>query len=307
MPQLRHRREPVAFHSCGATLRGLLYRPEPAPETSAAVVMAHGFSATIGMVAENYAEAIADAGFTVVLYDHRGFGASGGEPRHEINPWVQARGYRDAVTFASSLPGVDPSRIALWGDSLSAAEALVVAAVDGRVAAVIAQVPATGSHSAPSDSDARLFRLLRDTLAHGDVDGGRADRVGPMAVVSADQLSEPSLLKPIEAYRWFMEYGGRVGARWKNEATRVVTDTPVQFHAGIAAPHVHCPVLMHIAPADEMEAADPVVAHEVAAAIAGPTEVIEIDGGHFGLLYAPSGCFDYASNAQTAFLARIFG
>ena len=48
--------------------------------------MAYGFSATItGMVADNYAEAFYDAGFAVLLYAHRNFGISGGEPRQEIN------------------------------------------------------------------------------------------------------------------------------------------------------------------------------------------------------------------------------
>ena len=60
--------------------------------------MAHGTSATIGMVADQYAEAFHDAGLTVLPYDHRGFGASGGEPRLKINPWLQAQGYRDALT-----------------------------------------------------------------------------------------------------------------------------------------------------------------------------------------------------------------
>jgi len=50
----------------------------------------------------------------VLLYDHRNFCASGGEPRNQINPWLQARGYRDAITYAATAPGVDGDRIALW-------------------------------------------------------------------------------------------------------------------------------------------------------------------------------------------------
>ena len=60
--------------------------------------MAHGTSATIGMVADQYAEAFHDARLSVLLYDHRGFGASDGEPRLEINPWLQAQGYRDGLS-----------------------------------------------------------------------------------------------------------------------------------------------------------------------------------------------------------------
>lgn len=101
----------------------------------------------------------ADAGIAAMLYDHRNFGRSDGAPRQEINAWVQARGYRDAMTFAATLPGVDRSRIVLWGDSFSGAVVLVVAGVDDRVAAVVAQVPAMGRAAAPPDPDGRLLPL----------------------------------------------------------------------------------------------------------------------------------------------------
>src|SRR5579864_7942016 len=107
----------VEFSSLGATLRGWLFRPNvmPAP----AVVMAHGFSATRAMTTDKYAEAFCSAGFAVLLYDHRGFGAIGGDPRLEVNPWTQTRGYIDALDFISGLDGIDATRIAIWGDSFS--------------------------------------------------------------------------------------------------------------------------------------------------------------------------------------------
>jgi uncharacterized protein len=36
------------------------------------------------------AEAFAEAGFVVLLHDYRGFGDSGGEPRHDIRSWQRA-------------------------------------------------------------------------------------------------------------------------------------------------------------------------------------------------------------------------
>ncbi len=296
--------EPVEFPSQGATLRGRLYRPST-PGTVPVVVMAHGTSATIPMTADRYAEVFRMAGLAVLLYDHRNFGISGGEPRLEINPWIQARGYRDAMTFLQSVSGIDRKAIAIWGDSYSAAEAMVVGAVDGRAAAVIAQVPAIGQDPPPPDPDDSLFAALCDTLLEGPVEGAVEDTTGPLPVVSADQLGTPSLLRPIQAYRWFIEYGGRHGSGWENRVTRVLPRTPCPFHAGIAAPHLTCPLLMMTSPEDEMPGADPQVARAAFDTVSGPKELVEIDGGHFGLLHHPSEIFERASAAQSDFLFRI--
>jgi hypothetical protein len=293
----------VEFESEGAVLRGRLY-PAPGGRPAPILVMGHGFSATITMTADRYADVFQQSGLAVLLYDHRNFGASDGEPRQAINPWLQARGYRDALSFAGKLPGVDRGAMGLWGDSQSAAVALVVAGVDERVAAVVAQVPATGREPAPADPDGTLYEALRDTLLHGEITGGPEDSLGPLPVVSSDQIHGPSLLQPIQAYRWFIEYGGRFGTGWENRATRVTPKTAAPFHAGLSARHIRCPVLMQISPVDEMAGADPAVAQGVFAAMQGPKELVEIDGGHFGLLHHPSQWFDDASDAQRDFLVR---
>ena len=266
--------------------------------------MAHGTSATISMTADRYAEVFQESGFAVLLYDHRNFGGSGGQPRQEINPWVQALGYCDAMTYIESVPGIDRDAIAIWGDSYSAAEVIVVGAVDERPAAVVAQIPAIGARPAPPDQGGALFAALCDTLGDGSVSGGPADTIGPLPVVSADQLHTPSLLTPIQAFRWFIEYGGRHGTGWENRVTRVLPPTPCPFHAGIAGPYLLHPLLMLIAPEDEMPGANPEVSRAVYNSVPGPKQLLEIDGGHFGLLHHPSDLFDRASRAQSEFLLR---
>src|SRR3990172_9055660 len=67
------------------------------------ISVAVGTSATIPMVTDRYTEVFAEAGVSALLYDHRNLGISGGEPRREINSWVQSRGFRDAVNFAATL------------------------------------------------------------------------------------------------------------------------------------------------------------------------------------------------------------
>jgi len=267
--------------------------------------MAHGFSATInGMVADRYAETFYAAGFAVLLYDHRNFGISDGEPRQQINTWIQARGYRDAISFVHGLSEIDPLRVAIWGDSISAGQAIVVTAIDSRVKAVVAQVPGCGSEPPPPDADGAMFAAIRETLLNGNVSASPEMTTGPLPVVSFDQRGTPSLLTPISAYRWFIEYGGRHGTHWLNWATRAQPKTPVPYSPGICARHLKVPALFVIASEDEMPAANPKVSRLAYQVTPEPKELLEINGGHFGLLHYPSELFDQVSAAQRDFLIR---
>lgn len=295
----------VEFPSEGATLRGRLYSRSNLPGPSPVVVMAHGFSATInGMVANHYAEVFCDAGFAVLLYDHRNFGISDGEPRQQINEWIQARGYRDAINFVTTLPEIDATRIALWGDSMSGAEVIVVGALDPRVKAIVAQVPACGDEPPPPDPDGSLFASIRETFLNGDVSGTPQTTMGPLPVVSSDQRSLPSMLTPLTAFRWFIEYGGRYGTKWENWATFVAPATPAPFHPVLCAPHIKAHVLMMVAQEDEMPGANSLISRMAFDIAPHPKELVEIDGGHFGLLHHPSPLFDQASSVQRDFLTR---
>lgn len=293
--------ETVEFPSEGAVLRGRLYLPRdraPVP----CIVMAHGTSATIQMVADDYARAFLGADMGVLLYDHRNFGDSGGEPRQEINPWIQARGYRDAVAYLRTRPQIDHSRLALWGDSYSATQVLVVGALLDGLAAVVAQIPACGSELPGMEPSDEVFAALKATFEIGDVAGTAETTTKAMPVVSCDQLYAPSLLKPIQAYRWFIEYGGRHGSGWENRATRVVPSTPVPFSPYLTAPYLRAPTLMMVGRNDEMAGCNRTVQEAVFERISAPKSFLEIEGGHFGLLWSPGPHFDQAAAQQTKFL-----
>ena len=70
----------------------------------ATIVMAHGFSAVKEMYLDRFAEVFAAAGLAALVFDNRNFGASDGVPRQEIDPWRQIADYRDAISFALTLP-----------------------------------------------------------------------------------------------------------------------------------------------------------------------------------------------------------
>ncbi len=295
--------QPVEFTSQGATLRGRLYAPKNGAKRSPTVIMAHGFSATIrGMVADRFAEVFYDAGLTVLLYEHRNFGISDGKPRQEVNRWVQARGYLDALDFLSK--NRDPGPIALWGDSASAAEAMVAATMDSRVKAVVAQVPACGNTPPPDDSDGTKFAALKERFLHGDVSTSPDKVVGPLPVVSSDQLKNPSLLEPLTAFRWFIEYGGRYDTLWENWATVGGPKFPVPLHPALCTPHLKADLLMMVAQRDEMPGANSDISQIVFERAAGPKEMVAIEGGHFGLLYHPGPIFDSASGKQRVWLEK---
>jgi hypothetical protein len=298
------RRIAVEFESEGAVLRGFLYEAVKGEPPFPIVVMTHGTSATIPMVTDRYAEVFAEAGVSALLYDHRNLGMSGGEPRQEINPWVQSRGYRDAVTFASTIEGHDPERIGVWGDSYSAGQVFLVAACDTRIKVVVSQCPVFGAKPPDVDPTPGVFAAIGETFESGDVSGGPGDTTGPIPVVSSDQLGTPSLLQPIQAFRWFIEYGARHGSGWQNQATRVIPSNTAPFSPYLCAPYVTVPSLMMVAPADEMVHANPEVSQRAFDLLPGEKDWYDIDGGHFGLLYHPSDLFNEASTVQAAYLTR---
>ena len=294
----------VEFPSQGAMLRGLLFLPELQAKKPPLVIMSHGTTATITMVTDKYAESFCRAGMAVLLYDHRNFGRSEGEPRQEINPWVQCREYLDAVKFAGNLKVVDSERIALWGDSYTGGQVIVVGAVEQRVKVIVAQCPVIGAEPLQIEPNKENFGIFKEILLHGDLRGTAETTIGPMPVVSSDQAGTPSLLKPFQAFRWFIDYGGRAGTRWINTVTRVLPTTPVPFHPALCAPFLNAPTLLMVAPEDEMVHANYSVTRQAFELIPGRKQWFDIAGGHFGLLYYPSDLFDEASRVQTEFLKK---
>lgn len=299
-------REDVEFPGFGGvTLRGWLYLPELAPaEPGPAVVMAHGFSATRHMGLEGFAEVFCEAGFAVLVYDHRCLGDSEGEPRQLINPWAQARDYRYALGWLADHPAVDPGRIAIWGSSFSGGEVLVVGAIDERVKAVVANVPFAGL-SADTDQATRegRFPALRSAL-EDESGAGPADSdeppIGPMAVIrpTGGDPQAPAFLPQPESTTWFEAAGGS-GSGWQNSFTLQGLTGERSFNPSDAVRFIAPkPLLMVVAADDRVAPAELALAAFEAAGEPKQLEVIE--GDHF----APytGGAFERAAQVMREFL-----
>ena len=132
----------------GIELSAWLFVPDQQAARLPAITMAHGYAGTKYHGIEPMAEAFAEAGFVVLVHDHRGFGDSGGEPRQDLNPWQQITDWRRAISYLQDRPEVDENRVGLWGTSFAGGHAIVLGATDRRVKAVVAQVPTIDGYTA---------------------------------------------------------------------------------------------------------------------------------------------------------------
>src|ERR1700738_4355877 len=116
----------------GVTLRGWLFVPGakgPAP----AITMAHGYAGVKEHGLERFARAFTEAGYVVLVHDHRNFGSSEGPIRHDLGPWRRIAYWRRALSLLESLLEVDADRIGVWGTSYAGGHVLVLAATDRRI------------------------------------------------------------------------------------------------------------------------------------------------------------------------------
>jgi fermentation-respiration switch protein FrsA (DUF1100 family) len=87
-------------------------------------------------VAGQYAERIAKDGYVTLVLDHRHFGESEGEPRQHEDPAKKLEDFKSAISFISSLKGIDRERIGACGISMGGGYMLQLAAFDRRIKSV---------------------------------------------------------------------------------------------------------------------------------------------------------------------------
>jgi pimeloyl-ACP methyl ester carboxylesterase len=244
------------------------------------VVMAHGFGGTKDSGLLPFAEAMADAGLDVLLFDYRGFGESTGEPRQLAWPPRHREDYRAAVEFARGLEGVDPGRIVLWGTSWAGGHVVYVAAADPRIAAVISQSPdldglqtlrQIGRHATPAHQLKLTWLGLQDALrmvrGREPLMIGTVGRPGEMAGMTTED-SEPGMR-------------AIAGPTWRNEVTARALFAEWTNRAITRMDKLRCPILVQIADRDAV--APPAAARAAAWRAKGRVEVREYPCEHFDI------------------------
>jgi pimeloyl-ACP methyl ester carboxylesterase len=290
-------RKPVRFVS-GDTECAAWHYPG---SNGSCVIMAPGGGVTKEPGTDPFARRFHQAGFTVLAFDYRRLGGSGGQPRQVLRIGEQLADWQAAIRFAATLPGVDPSRLAVWGFSLSGGHVFSVAARNPRLAAAIAQTPladgpAATRQAARHQKPLALLRLTGRGLldALGGLVGRRpllvplAGEPGTVAMLTTpDGLDGNRALNPDNRYAHWQQ---AVAAR---SALRVGFYRP-----GRQAPRARCPLLVLVCDQDQSVLAGPAAR---AARRAPRGELVRMPGGHYGPFLDGH---EQAVEAELSFLRR---
>jgi pimeloyl-ACP methyl ester carboxylesterase len=244
------------------------------------VIMAGGFAVTKEPGTDRFARRFHKAGFSVLAFDYRRIGESGGQPRQVLPIKDQLADWQAAISYAATLPRVDPGKLAIWGFSASGGHIFRVAAGNPGLAAAIAQTPNADGLAASRTitRHQRPLAMLRFT-GRGILDTlgelvGRAPLlvplVGPPGTVA--MLSTPDALQSDQALQrdQYPDWSQTVAAR---SALRLGFYRP-----GRQAARVRIPLLVLVCEQDQSAPAEPAVR---AARRAPRAELVRLPGGHY--------------------------
>ena len=137
-------------------LYGVLYKPVKTGKKLPAILLVHGwmpYDTNPGMEYSYPAKEFADKGFITLSVTLRGWQPTGGK---DDCGYRQPKDVINALKWLAALPQVDPTRIALWGQSLGG-QVVLSAAVEPLVKATVAYFPITD------------FRLWGVTTNHAEL------------------------------------------------------------------------------------------------------------------------------------------
>lgn len=172
----------IEFLSEGTLVAGILRRPD-GPANGAGIVQGPGW---LGLADAQlylpYHEALTDAGFTVLIFDYRGFGDSG---PGTLSPRAQLEDLVSAVTYVCNLEGIDPARMGAFGSGgTGGGNAVLLGVHDPRVQCVVSQVPVADGEDwlrrmRSSEAEWREFLVRLDEDRRMREQGGVGAKVHP--------------------------------------------------------------------------------------------------------------------------------
>ena len=225
----------VQLTSDGYAVAAHLYVPPGGGNVPGAGIVLDGPGASVKeLTVPVYAIRLARAGYRVLTYDRRGFGASDGRARQHIDPSDHIADFRNAVTYLSSRSDIDQERIAGVGICAGGGYVFQAGAMDRRLRAVAAIAAAYST----------MLRPVRDQVGHDgwiamqkrfaadrlkDLEAGRLRTQQGMAPSSA--APGTAAIHSDEGWNFYTRRQREVAPSWKNEVTCASVDAQLAFDA----------------------------------------------------------------------------
>lgn len=297
--------EQIEFVSQGAVLRGRLYRPVGVVGDVPVVIMAHGFSVLAAWL-DDWATDFAQSGFAVLLFDHRNFGDSDGEPRYGFDNLLQIRGYRDAISFLETQHGIDKQKIAVWGESATSLVAQFIGVFDDRVRAVIAFTPVCGNTKTVFDTTPEKFDWLQENWSSLDLSTTPVRELA-VRMCRLHEGEGPVIVDGNAAVSYTTRMRKKYIGDWSNQVFVLQRKLEAQFNEQrLPAKYLKVPTLFVIATDDEVPVCELATNRRCFESIEAPKQLLEITGGHFGLAYQGTEPYRQTLSATITFLRGAF-
>jgi dienelactone hydrolase len=186
-------RESITIWSQGVRLAGDIYKPGNlgATEKLPGIIMVPGWGGSKKNLEKNYTPHFAEQGFVVLAFDFKGWGESDGplvtlEPlpeteeaaeltlkathiREIVNPFSMSEDVRAALNYLGAEPGVMPDNLGIWGTSMGGGLALVMAATDDRIKALVSQMGPVNYKYNLKDIPDQKMRHVEAMVARGEL------------------------------------------------------------------------------------------------------------------------------------------
>jgi|TARA_B110000902_G_scaffold201264_1_gene228545 dienelactone hydrolase len=231
-PNVEH--QAITIWSQGSRLAGDIYKPKGLMSTDKlpGILMVPGWGGSKKNIGQKYAPYFAEQGFMVLTFDFKSWGESEGylvavaplaklkdtkdvmvttsHVRDIINPFTMSADVRAALHYLGGEPQVIPNNLGIWGTSMGGALALVAAANDDRVKALVSQMSPVNHQYNLSAFPKSKMRQVETFKARGVITTfpGPKSRVNPLLsgfpdwvamkrfdpLSYADKLTAPTLI-----------------------------------------------------------------------------------------------------------------
>ena len=264
----------VTFSGLGNTLTGNLFLPDgggPAP----GVVVAGTWTSVKELMADRYAERLANRGFAALSFDFTGFGESQGEPRDVEDPARKVRDIHDAVTFLAGHPAVDADRLGALGICAAAMYMADNTAHDPRIGSLALVAPwlhdAAICEAAYGGADAVAQKIKTAREARD-----RFTRTGEIDYVPVVSATDERAAMPYDIDFYLNPARGGI-PEWPNRFAVMAWEDWLTYDSLVLAPRITRPTLL----VHSEDAAIPDGARRFHAGLAGPRDILWTQGTQF--------------------------